>query len=319
LIWFASYNYFNDHRPFNAYEILGDDVVIWHKGVGEAYADLLNEIGVEINISKSKTYSSSNKKPIFEFAKRTSVNGNEITGIPYDLLLASSKSIYTFTELINHSVKTKLISEERRDLALPDYLSNKGKQFLEILLWERGLGHPNWLLNRFGNACEETTLLNHLRTEVAKVRLEGFQDLIRKLDGLVYSSNLEDNLRQAGVAYSDMLIGYSSNFYHPIIHALNNSGMKMYDVLPILEDIENRLVKGEILELPELTSFEYLPLPYQNAYFERPGKRNPERLRKHSQLVLTATKQLQFTTEGFVLLNLDDKSTGNNSGLYTNT
>jgi len=321
LIWYASYLHFNDHRPFNKYEVLGDDVVIWHKGVGKAYADLLDEIGVKINHSKSKAYEDSKEQPIFEFAKRVSVNGNEITGIPYDLLLASSKSIYEFTELINYSVKTKLINKERRDLALPDYLSNKGKQFLEILLWERGLGRPFWLLNRFGNAFEETTLLNHLRIEIAKVRLEGFQELIRKLDELVYSSVLENNLRQAGVAYSDMLIGYSSDFYHPIIHALNNTGMAMYETLPILESMQEYVDQGqgEELELPMLTSVEYLPLPYQNAYFERPGKRNPERLRKHSQLVLTATKQLQNTTEGFILLNLNDKSTGNNSGVYTNT
>jgi len=310
LVWFASYLHFKDHRPFHKYEVLGDDIVIWHKGVGEAYAEILNLIGVEINMLKSKAYSGHKKEPIFEFAKRNAVNGNEITGIPYDLLLASSKSIYSFTELINFSVETKLISKERRGLALPDYLSPKGQQYLEILLWERDLERPSWLLNRFGNASEETTLLNHLRIEIAKIRLEGFQELIRKLDELVYSSNLENNLRQAGVAYSDMLIGYSSNFYHPIIHALNNTGMSMYEVLPILESIEERLVEGEILELPELMSVEYLPLPYQNAYFERPGERNPERLRKHSQLVLTAMKRLKSTTDGFTLVNSDDGPAG---------
>lgn len=303
LVWFASYLHFGDHRPFKSYEILGDDIVIWHKGVGLIYADLLNKIGVEINTTKSKSYEDNKREPIFEFAKRISVNGNEITGIPYDLLEASSKSIYSLTELINYSVETKLISKERRDLALPDYLSPKGRQYLEILLWERDLGHPSWLENRFGNASEEITLLNSLRIEIAKIRLEGFQELIRKLDELVYSSDLETNLKQAGVAYSDMLIGYSSTYYHPIVHALNNTGMDMYDVLPILESIEERLRQGENLELPELTSVEYLPLPYQNAYFERPGQRNPERLRKHSQLVLTAAERLNGTVNGFILMN----------------
>uniref|UniRef100_A0A2V0RBH0 RdRp n=1 Tax=viral metagenome TaxID=1070528 RepID=A0A2V0RBH0_9ZZZZ len=302
LIWLASYRFFGDHRPFKGYQMLGDDIVIWHRGVGKVYADLLNEIGVEINMSKSKLYNNfEEKKPIFEFAKRLGVNGNEISGIPFDLLEKSAQSIYTFTELINFLVETKLITEVSRDLALPDKLSPKGKLFLEVLLWERKLGRPSWLESRFGNACEELTLLNAIRIEVAKVRLEGLSELIGKLDELVYSSNLEDNLRQAGVAYSDMLIGYSSNFYHPIIYALNHVGMKMYDTLPLLESMTEYVESTEELELPELTKVEYLPLPYQNAYFERPGKRNPERLRKHSQLVLTAFNRLKSTRNGFLI------------------
>jgi len=302
LIWMASYRFFGDHRPFKGYQMLGDDIVIWHRGVGEVYADLLNEIGVDINMSKSKLYyNSKEKQPIFEFAKRVSVGGNEISGIPFDLLIGSAQSIYMYTELVNYLVETKFITEVSRNLALPDNISSKGKLYLEILLWERKLGRPFWLENRFGNACEESTLLNVIRIEIAKLRVEGFQELIGKLDELVYSSVLEDNLRQAGVAYSDMLIGYSSHVYHPIIYALNHVGMKMYDTLPILEGIQELLDKSVEIDLPELTTIEYLPLPYQNAYFERPGKRNPERLRKHSQLVLTAYQRLRSTGNGFLI------------------
>ena len=302
LVWMASWRFFNNHSSFNGYQMLGDDMTIWHKGVGQAYADLLNEIGVEINITKSKLYYNKHKKqPYFEFAKRLGVNGNEISGVPYDLLIQSARSIYNYTELINYLVETKLITKVSRSLALPENLTPKGKLFLEILLWERGLGRPFWLEDRFGNACEESTLLNAIRIEIAKVRFEGFQELIRKLDELVYSSILEDKLRQAGVAYSDMLIGYSSEFYHPIIYALNHVGMKMYDTLPILEQVQDMLDSGVEIELPELTTIEYLPLPYQNAYFERPGKRNPERLRKHSQLVLTAYQRLKPNQNGFLI------------------
>lgn len=303
LVWLASFRHFGDHRTFKGYQILGDDIVIWHKGVAKAYACLLEELGIEINMSKSRLYNGKKKKqPIFEFAKRLGVNRHEISGIPFDLLSISTESIYNYVDLVLYLRDTRLLTGSR-DLALPEYLSPKGKYLLEILLWEKSLGRPAWLEGRLGNVFEETTLLNELRKQVARVRIQGFQELIGKLDELCYSSDLEQQLQQAGVAYSDMLIGYASNFYHPIIHALNSVGMKMYETLPILEAIESAETDGRELSLPELTDIEYLPLPYMNAHFERPGKRNPERLRKHSQLVLTATKQLKGSPYGFVLLN----------------
>jgi hypothetical protein len=302
LVWLASFRHFKDHRTFRGYQILGDDIVIWHKGVAVAYARILDELGIDINLTKSKLYNGKKKKqPIFEFAKRLGVNRNEISGIPFDLLSAATKSIYNYVDLVLYLKDTKL-PMACRDIALPEYLSPKGKYFLEILLWERSLGRPAWLEGRLGNALEETSLLNALRRQVAKVRIQGFQELIRKLDELCYSSNLESKLQRAGVAYSDTLIGYGSSSLHPIIHALNSVGMKMYETLPLLEAIEFAEANGNELTLPELTEIEYLPLPYMNAHFERPGKRNPERLRKHSQLVLTATIQLKDSPFGFVLL-----------------
>jgi len=87
----------------------------------------------------SKLYNSLNRKPIFEFAKRIAVANNEISGIPFDLLNNSTKSIYYYVDLIQYLVDTKLLIGDRV-LALPDYLSSKGRFFLEILLWERSLG-----------------------------------------------------------------------------------------------------------------------------------------------------------------------------------
>jgi hypothetical protein len=301
LVWFASFRHFKDHRTFNGYQILGDDIVIWHKGVGKAYACLLNELGIEINLTKSKQYNGKKREPIFEFAKRLGVNGQEITGIPFDLLSVATRSIYNYVDLVLY-LKDTNYPLASRGLALPQYLSSRGKYLLEILLWEKSLGRPKWLVGRLGNALEETALLNELRRQVAKVRVQGFQELIGKLDELCYSSNLEQKLHQAGVVYSDILIGYASNYYHPIVHALNSVGMKMYDTLQLIDDISSAIADERELTLPELTEIEYLPLPYMSAHFERPGKRNPERLRKHSQLVLTATIQLKESPYGFVLL-----------------
>jgi len=249
-------------------------------------------------MSKSKLYESSERKPIFEFAKRLGVNGNEITGIPYDLLKVSSSSIYSYVDLVIHLFETSLFSDHSI-LEYPTYLNPQGVQYLQILLWEKGYGCPAWLLDRLGNTLD-TPLLNALRTEVAKVRIAGFQELIGKLDQLCYSSDLEQELTKSGVAFTETLIGHGNEAYHPIIHSLNAVGMEMYETLPILEAIVEQSSLGEIT-LPELTQIEYLPLPIMAAHFERPGKRNPERLKRHSQLVLTAYNLLKVDPKGFVL------------------
>jgi len=67
------------------YEILGDDIVIFNKELAEAYLALMRELGVEINLSKSI---SAAKKPVFEFAKRTVVNGVNVSPIPFKQLLS---------------------------------------------------------------------------------------------------------------------------------------------------------------------------------------------------------------------------------------
>lgn len=90
-------------------------------------------------MSKSKLYNSSERRPIFEFAKRNAVANNEITGIPFDLLNNATKSIYFYVDLIQYLVDTKLLIGDRV-LTLPQYLTKKGRFFLEILLWERSLG-----------------------------------------------------------------------------------------------------------------------------------------------------------------------------------
>lgn len=90
-----------------------------------------------------------------------------------------------------------------------------------------------------------TSLKLSLRKQVAKVRIQGFQELIRKLDTLCYSSNLEQEMTKAGVAFSKMLIGYDGACFHPIILALNNVGMEMYDTLPLLEAFEGTALNDD--------------------------------------------------------------------------
>lgn len=51
-------------RNFEAYAVLGDDVVIYHDSVAKAYASLMSDLGVGINMGKSVI-----SKDFAEFAK----------------------------------------------------------------------------------------------------------------------------------------------------------------------------------------------------------------------------------------------------------
>jgi hypothetical protein len=62
-------------RPFTAYAVLGDDVVIAHDGVAAQYRILLSEL--DMPISEAKTHVSTDT---YEFAKRWIHKGVEITG-----------------------------------------------------------------------------------------------------------------------------------------------------------------------------------------------------------------------------------------------
>lgn len=62
------------------YEVLGDDIVIFDTNLANQYLEVMKNLGLEINLSKSINSSSS---PVFEFAKRT-VSGNDlVSGITY--------------------------------------------------------------------------------------------------------------------------------------------------------------------------------------------------------------------------------------------
>jgi hypothetical protein len=63
---------------YTNYELLGDDIVIFDKGVADAYLILMQRLGVEINLSKSVI--AQNKA--FEFAKVTGFNGVNVSALP---------------------------------------------------------------------------------------------------------------------------------------------------------------------------------------------------------------------------------------------
>jgi len=62
---------------YSQYELLGDDINIFEKEVAQSYLQVMDEIGVPINLSKSVVASNST----FEFAKVTGYKGIDVSAI----------------------------------------------------------------------------------------------------------------------------------------------------------------------------------------------------------------------------------------------
>jgi len=69
----------------DAYEVLGDDIVIFEPSLAKKYVELMTLFGVELNMSKSVI--SHGNKPTVEFAKRTSYNGKDVSPLSLKMFL----------------------------------------------------------------------------------------------------------------------------------------------------------------------------------------------------------------------------------------
>jgi len=78
------------HAP---YCLLGDDIVICHKGLADLYKETIKSLGVDY--SKEKTYESPH---FFEFAKRLFWKGEEISPFPFSGLSEVSRKYYLLTQ-----------------------------------------------------------------------------------------------------------------------------------------------------------------------------------------------------------------------------
>jgi hypothetical protein len=93
-----------------------------NKDVALLYQARMEAIGVEIN--KQKSFISEGKPPFGEFAKRVFVGDHELTGLPMDILLECSKSIYMIPDLIGFLRSRWDIVQISSDLYAPSMLPN---------------------------------------------------------------------------------------------------------------------------------------------------------------------------------------------------
>jgi len=103
---------------YDQYIILGDDLVLFDKDIATRYQSFCKDLGIGINLSKSIIAES---KPCLEFAKRTSLFGEDVSALSFKELLTSNNffgRLAVTTRLINNTwgkdlVKLLLIGNRR--------------------------------------------------------------------------------------------------------------------------------------------------------------------------------------------------------------
>jgi hypothetical protein len=147
ILQYCATNVHGQDRWHTCYEILGDDLIIFDEQVYYEYLRVMSLLAVEINPAKSLESFSSQT---FEFAKRTSYKGVDVSGISW-LLFISTTSIKDRINLIlslgikgiiwregllarlllfsTHSIKDKLLTEDSVQgvmLSLLSHFASKG-------------------------------------------------------------------------------------------------------------------------------------------------------------------------------------------------
>jgi hypothetical protein len=77
------------------YVLLGDDVLIGDRDVGELYLDIIKSLGVDVSLAKTHI-----SPDLCEFAKRWIYKGHEISPFPVSSLKNSGKRYYLLTNLL---------------------------------------------------------------------------------------------------------------------------------------------------------------------------------------------------------------------------
>lgn len=89
VVQYCHFKAYKSTKWFNEYSLLGDDIVIWNVSVADEYQRFMEDIGVEINHSKSFV----NLVNSGEFAKRHFFNGLNISGFGYPMIVQANASM----------------------------------------------------------------------------------------------------------------------------------------------------------------------------------------------------------------------------------
>lgn len=256
---------------FSNYVILGDDIAILDEVVALVYHARMTEIGVTIN--RTKGFESTDKNNIHgEFAKRVFRNGDELSGIPVDLILACSKSIYMIPDLLNFIMRRWEIKLPSPELYTPHCfpLSSKGKHFLKIVMSFRSsleakltFGYPWCCVDSGGPSLftrVRTEYLNNANEKIMQLMMKGFNitDLTKVIQKHITTSQ--------GHHVSDVVTNIINAGAHPLVplsvKVIGTFSMAQMDAMENLADLDKYLL-------------EYLPDPYLRVFiYDRNTIRN---------------------------------------------
>lgn len=280
LVWMAARDcQIREWQKFSAYIILGDDIVIWHHGVATRYQAILEEFGVDISIEKS--FIGKPEDGVYEFCRRNSVNYEEISGLSWPLLIQSTKSIYNLVDLIVYMVESNWPITYDTDL-VPPYLSLRGKDLLNFLLWEKGRSEP--ALSGYTDFMLPS--LAEVRQRVLELRKESLEENSKQISKQFSQITLETYMRKEGLPVGVQTVSFKSYPRHPMCEVLSSIQHKMTEAISEIVLFEHSSF-SDWSDTPELLDVEYLPLPTKGLYFS-PKRGNPLSRKKHSQFVLSA-------------------------------
>jgi hypothetical protein len=84
------------------YEILGDDIVIFDRILFDYYCKIMKELDVEINIAQSLI---SDDRAAFEFAKRTGLNGIDVSALSWKQVIAEDSVLGRVNQTVNLALR----------------------------------------------------------------------------------------------------------------------------------------------------------------------------------------------------------------------
>lgn len=167
-------------KGFNSYAILGDDIVIRNKSVADEYLKTMNDLGVEINLTKSVI------SPRFaEFAKRWIGKDIDFTPIGPGLLLQAVRRKFFIPMLVKEAIRLNFITN------LPQLLKIvKGSPIPILTLWSAfGVESLKWV-NRYDPLgiyqkiypVNKTPFINALASTLRVELIKKIDERIRKFN-----------------------------------------------------------------------------------------------------------------------------------------
>jgi hypothetical protein len=236
---------------FTDYMILGDDLVILNRRVADAYKEIMEEIGVSIN--QSKSFVSQDSKVVFgEFAKRIFLGPNEITGLPPDLLWRSYQTLYMIPPLLDYLKRRWNIQIPGLELQTPElftFLTKKGQFHLSIILGfeitkEALTGYPWCFLGQTAENLIKTYNSASIQHMLEKIEWAGFNS--SKKRGERISKMLVELAIQEGDTVSNRVRNWINRSYHP----LSVAGIVSLGRLSIAQDELFQVLDPYVLKTP---------------------------------------------------------------------
>jgi len=197
--------------------------------VAHRYQKQMKFLGIPINQSKSVIGDSDHSQ--IEFAKRHAIDGEEISGISYNLL--NKNSLRNVDELISEvNKRSMMFQSEGYNRILIQHPNSRVQDLLNVIITLRLLRGPVDIVKRLPLLEVDT---DALYLKVKEHRYEKLMQKVMDLDSVLSEiTPIEDLFKKHEVQYNPTALGlreYSPEKFHPLVWAVNHRGEELSDLL----------------------------------------------------------------------------------------